>query len=561
MSEITGGKHIADVIAHYGVSHVFFMDAILRRALTEMYDLGITRVLAHSEKAAAYMADGYARASGRVGVCMSQSVGAMNLASGLQDAMLGESAVIALTGRQIAENQYRNAYQELPHDEMFQAVTKWHAKVEHPSQLTRLLSQAFRCAASGLPGPVHLDIAGFTGDTLAAQSGEFVDPLNQLGSIWPAHRPRAEQDSLARAASLIAAAARPVIVADRGALVSGAGHAIAEVATRCDVPVVGTLDAKTVLPEHHPYFAGIVGTYGRTCANKIVDAADLVIFAGSNTSDQTTVNWSLPRPDTPTVQINVDPDEVGRNYSNVVGLVCDVRSAFEDLSTRLEPADRSDWLSFVRAQVKDWRDATATAASGDRSDSQASPESLCRAITATLPDNGVLVSDTGFSAQWTGNLVELDHPEQSFYRAAGSLGWAFPASLGVKCAVGDRPVMCFTGDGGFFYHLCELETARRWNINTVTVVNNNAGLAQGVKNINVAYEGRSPEGKDELFAYRETDFAAIARGLDCVGLIVERSADLEPALKEAFGAGRPVVVDVRTEQGRQAPSPWVPESK
>lgn len=554
MSQITAGKHIANTFAHYGVSHVFFVDAILRRALTEMYDLGIKRVLTHSEKAAAYMADGYARASGRVGVCMSQSVGAMNLASGLQDAFLGQSAVIALTGRHIAENQFRSAYQELPHDQMFQAITKWHAKVETPSQLARLLPQAFRNASSGVPGPVHLDIAGHTGDVLAAQTAHFEASEGGIGRTWPAHRPRPDTDALAKAAALIAAAKRPVIIADQGATVSGAGAAIEALATRCGIPVAGTLDAKTVLPERHPLFVGVVGAYGRTCANKIVAAADLVIFAGSNTSDQATANWLLPHRSTRTVQINIDPVEIGRNYANVVGLVSDVRAAFEELAKCLEPAARPDWVALAKAEVDAWRKA---ADSVDLPTVMVTPETLCRSLTHALPDKAVLVSDTGFAAQWTGNSVEL-RAGQSYYRAAGSLGWAFPASLGAKCAVGDRPVVCFTGDGGFYYHLAELETARRWGINTITIVNNNGGLAQGLRNINAAYEGRPSEGREQLFVFQETDFAAVARSFDCVGLTVDKVSDLESALKEALGANRPVVLDVKTEPARQAPAPWLP---
>ena len=553
--QITAGRHIAEIIAHYGVSHVFFVDAILRRTLTELYDLGILRILAHSEKAAAYMADGYARASGRVGICMSQSVGAMNLASGLQDALLGQSAIVAMTGRQVADNQYRSAYQELPHDEMFRAVTKWHAKIETTAQLSRLLPQAFRMAVSGTPGPVHLDIAGLTGDALAAQTDKFKAPENLVGSTWPAHRPRPGADALASAAMRIATARRPIIIADRGAMVSDAGAAIEILSRQGDIPVAGTLDAKAVLPERHPNFAGIVGAYGRTCTNRVVAAADLVIFAGSNTSDQATANWTLPSSDTPTVQININPAEIGRNYPNNVGLVCDVRAACEDLAAKLDAANRAEWLDFVRTEVEQWR-----AASSDAPPADVTPEALCRSLTQVLPNNAVLVADTGFAAQWTGNSVELNAPGQSYFRAAGSLGWSFPASLGVKCAVGPRPVVCFTGDGGFYYHLAELETARRWDINTVTVVNNNGGLAQGLKNINAAYEGRPVKGKEELFAFRPTDFAAIARSFECVGLTVEKVSDLEPALREALGAGRPVVIDVKTEFGRQIPSPWLPSA-
>ena len=162
---MTGARMVARMLQAHGVDHVFFMDAILRRALAEMEDCGIRRILGHSEKAVAYMADGYARIAGRPGVCMAQSVGAANLASGLQDPWLGQSAVIALTGRHVAPFQYRNAYQEVEHAPLFAPVTKFSGRADTLEQIPHLLRMAFREATSGTPRPVHLDIAGFTGDT------------------------------------------------------------------------------------------------------------------------------------------------------------------------------------------------------------------------------------------------------------------------------------------------------------------------------------------------------------------------------------------------------------
>lgn len=163
---MTGARFIAESLKGYGVTHVFFVEAILRRSLMEMESLGIRRVLTHSEKAAAYMADGYARIARRPGVCMAQSVGAANLASGLQDPFLGRSPVVAITGRQIPMAQYRHAYQEILHGPMFDAVTKYNVNVDTLAQLPHLLRQAFREAMTGTPGPVHLDLLGYQGQAI-----------------------------------------------------------------------------------------------------------------------------------------------------------------------------------------------------------------------------------------------------------------------------------------------------------------------------------------------------------------------------------------------------------
>ena len=152
----------------------------------------------------------------------------------------------------------------------------------------------------------------------------------------------------------------------------------------------------------------------------------------------------------------------------------------------------------------------------------------------------------------------LRHPTQRYFRAAGSLGWSFPASLGAKCAAPDKPVICFCGDGGFFYHLPELETARRRGIKTVTIVNNNHCLSQGLRNLNIAYEGREQNRKGECFEYRDTDFARIAQTLDCAGYTVEKPQDFRKAFEAALASDLPAVIDVKTEFAGQAPMAWVP---
>ncbi len=555
--KMKGARLIPQLLKAYGVTHVFFMDAVLRRALAEMEDFGITRVLGHSEKAVAYMADGYARVSGRPGVCMAQSVGAANLASGMQDPYLGHSPVIALTGRHVAPFQYRNSYQEVDHAPLYTAVTKFHGRIDALEQIPHLFRAAFREATTGTPRPVHLDVAGFTGDALTTLEGTFDIDIDDAHTRFPAFRPAPDPAAVERAVVAIRAAKRPVIVGDRGVIVSDAGAALDRFAARIQAPVVLTLDAKHAMLENHPLFRGTVGLYGRGCANHVVAEADLVIYAGSNTSDHTTANWTMPKPGTAIIQIDIDPLEIGRNYAGAIGVLSDVRAGLEALAVIADAAKHDEWLAHTQKFVDEWRkDAEQSRASENL---PMRPERLCKELTEVLPKDAILIADTGYAALWTGTLVYLKHATQRYFRAAGSLGWSFPASLGAKCAAPEQPVICFCGDGGFFYHLPELETARRRNIKTVTIVNNNHCLSQGLRNLNIAYEGRADHSrKGECFEYRETDFAKIAQSFDCFGVTVDKPQNFRKAFEAAMASDLPAVIDVKTEFAVQAAMPWVP---
>ena len=555
--KMKGARLVAHLLKAHGVTHVFFMDAVLRRALAEMEDFGITRILGHSEKAVAYMADGYARVAGRPGICFAQSVGAANLAAGMQDPYLGHSPVIAMTGRHVAPFQYRNAYQEVDHGPLYAPVTKFHGRIDAQEQIPHLFRAAFREATTGTPRPVHLDVAGFTGDALTATEGAFDLTVDEAHTRFPAFRPAPDPAAVERALVAIKAAKRPVIVADRGVIVSGAGAALARFAERIQSPVVVTLDAKHAMLEDHKLFRGAVGLYGRGCANHVVAEADLVIYAGSNTSDHTTANWTMPKQGTAIIQIDIDPLEIGRNYPGVIGMLSDVRAGLDALATDADAMKHDDWLAHTQKFVDEWRVEAEKARSSEQMPMR--PERLVKELNEVLPKDAIVIADTGYAALWTGTLLYLRHPAQQYFRAAGSLGWSFPASLGAKCAAPDKPVICFTGDGGFFYHLPELETARRRNIKTVTIVNNNHCLSQGLRNLNIAYEGRGePNRKDECYEYRETDFAKVAQSFDCFGVTVDKPQDFKKAFEAAMKSELPAVIDVKTEFAVQAPLPWVP---
>ena len=558
MARMTGAKFMADTLQAYGVTHVFLVPAILRRALAEMDLNGIKRVITHGEKAAAYMADGYARAAHRPGVCMAQSVGAANLAAGLQDAWLGLSPVIAMTGYKRHDEQHRNAYQEIEHSRPFASVTKFSAAVENVEQLPHLLRQAFREATTGAPAPVHLDIQGMTGDFVTEAEADLELLAEETFARIPAFRPEADPESVRRAAQVISAAQRPVIVAGGGVTASQAQREVAELAEMLQIPVATSLNAKGTLPDNHPLSVGVVGSYSRWCANRAVYEADLVIFIGSHTGSQVTNEWRIPAPGTPVVQIDIDPAELGRTYPAQVGLHGDARATTRRLIEALEPlGGRAEWVGRAQQLVREWREEVAP-----RANSEAVPiipERLCSELTKFLPPDAMLVSDTGHAGIWTGSMVDLNHPGQGYIRCAGSLGWGLSAAMGAKCALPDRPVVCFSGDGGFWYHIGELETAVRNNINLVTVVNNNSALSQDQRGDFRAYQGLEGGAPEELWRFNDTNFARLAESIGCFGIRVERPGDLQGALEQALAANRPAVVDVVTDQlDSLAPVPWSP---
>lgn len=553
---MSGAEWLARALAGTGMSHVFFVESTLRRTLLHLSDLGVRPILAHSEKAAAYMADGYARVAGRPGVCMAQSVGAANLAAGLQDAWLGRSPVLAFTGRKEPSLQHRNAYQEIPHAPFFAAVTKFSSPVEATTDLPRLVRYAWRAALAETPRPTHLDVNGVQGEVIELGQTHESPTIETEARGLPVHRPVADARDIERAAALLTGARRVAIIAGDGAAVSQAGPEILALAEVLAAPVATTLGARGLLPTTHRLSAGVAGSYSAPPANRIVHSADLVLFIGCDTGDQVTLNWQIPPLTTPIVQIEADPLDIGRSYPHTTGLVGDPKATVACLGHLIGRPSRDH--SFAENAVRivaEWRASMVPLIAKDTA--PITVERLCAEVTRALPADGVLVADTGYSGIWTGTMIELNGAGQTYLRAAGSLGWAFPASLGAKCAVGDRKVLCFTGDGGFYYHLAELETARRCHIPVVIIVNNNSGFGQNLTGVHRIAGDRADRG-EALIRFGPTDFTEVARSFGVRGIRVEQPSQIAAALQQAIAANGPVVVDVVTALEPRAPEPWAP---
>jgi acetolactate synthase-1/2/3 large subunit len=552
--KMLGAECLADMFRGYGVTHIFHVPAVLRRSMVEIERrTDIKRLHVHGEKAAAYMADGYARACGRPGICMAQVIGALNLAAGLRDAYLAHAPVIAMTGGREPRTKFRKVYQEIDDMPAFEPVTKFNATVDDVSRFPDMLRQAFRTAVSGTPGPVHLQFRGNEGQ-VDAEEAELEPLCEPQFSRVPPFRPLPEEVSLRAALGHLEAAERPVIVAGGGVRASGAQAELLALAEALQIPVATSLNGKDTIPGNHPLSIGVAGSYSRESANRIVNRADLVCFVGSETGGMTTHFWAVPPIGTPAIQIDINPEALGRNYPILAAVNGDAKVT---LARMLAAADRGKadrrqaWVAEARKIGADWQDKYRALLASDGVPIR--PERLCAELSRHMPDDAIVVVDTGHAGMWMGGMYDLASPRQSYIRSAGHLGWAFPAGLGAKCACPDRPVVTFTGDAGFWYHIAEVETAVRWNIHAVTIVNNNGSGNQSKRGFDRVYGGNQTEGGRALWTFNKMNFARLAEDIGALGIRVEEASAFPAAFAQALAANRPAIIDVVTDIEAMAP--------
>ncbi len=552
----TGAEVLAEMLEAYGVTHVFMVPAVLRRTFAEMEKrTKIARVHCHGEKSAAYMADGYARASGKPGICMAQVIGALNLAAGLRDAFLAHSPVIAMTGGRDPKTKFRKVYQEIDDVPAFEPVTKMNATIDDVARFPDMIRQAFRVATSGAPGPVHLQFRGNEGQ-LDLEEAEMDGIVETQFSHVPPFRPEPEAAHVKAALDVLQKAERPIIVAGGGVRASGAARELVALAEALQIPVATSLNAKDVIPGTNPLSVGVVGSYSRESANLAVNRADLVCFIGTETGGMTTHFWAVPKIGTPAIQIDIEPESLGRNYPLQASVLGDAKAVLVRMLGQIDKtsaAKRAPWIKEIAKLRSDWAAKYKSLLESDTV--PINPARICHELTKNAPDDAIVIVDTGHAGMWMGGLYDLRVPTQSYIRSAGHLGWAFCAGIGAKAACPDRPVIVFTGDAGFWYHIGEIETAVRWKLNSITVVNNNGGGNQSKRGFDRVYADQPENNRSrELWTYNQMNFAKIAEDMGALGIRVEKAEDIAPALKRALTANRPVVIDIATDIEALAPT-------
>src|SRR5215212_3762920 len=421
--QMSGAECLADMLKGYGVTHVFHVPAVLRKTFAVMESrTSIKRLHVHGEKAAAYMADGYARASGKPGICMAQVIGALNLAAGLRDAWLAHSPVIAMTGGRDPKTKFRKVYQEIDDVPAFEPVTKFNATVDDVTRFPDMVRQAFRSAVSGTPGPVHLQFRGNEGQ-IDLEEAELEPLVEEKFARVPPFRPEPDRDSVLASVKLLQSAQRPVIVAGGGVRASGAATELAALAEALQIPIATSLNGKDSIPGKHPLSVGVVGSYSRETANRIVADADLVCFVGTETGGMTTHFWAVPKIGVPAIQIDINPEALGRNYPLQAAVLGDAKATLARMRQEADAktaGKRKAWTERARAICQEWREKYGPLLTSDAVPIR--PERICGELCKHVPDDAIVVADTGHAGMWMGGMYDLRTPQQSYLRSAGHLG-------------------------------------------------------------------------------------------------------------------------------------------
>ncbi|MEE4593469.1 thiamine pyrophosphate-binding protein [Streptomyces sp. DSM 41524] len=552
---------VARALRDSGVDRVFLItggDLWLWRALR---DHGIEMCLARSEAASVVMADAYARVTGKPAVVYGQwGPGAANVAAALADARWAHSPLVALTSTVSTRVEYKYEYQELDQPPMFQSVTKWQARVTRADRAGELVAQALRIAGAGAPGPVHIDIPcdllaaeAAPSDNLAAEA----EPSHADATYAPIRRPTPPAPSAAAVADIadrLARSLRPVLLAGNGVLTADAAEDLTRLAETVGVPVLTTLGGKGSIAENHPLSVGVAGRYASKVANEIAREADFVLAIGTDLGGLATDTYTLPSADADVVQVDVAAEHIGRTRTVGAGVVADAGELCRALAVALpsESGNRAHhtWRESVRSRCAAWQQAFHAVAHRPAA-GHVRPEAVVAILRELADDRDLLVADTGFMGAWGGALFPVHAPGRTFLRAAGTLGWAFPAVLGAQLAAGaERRAFALVGDGGFGYHVGDLETALRLDIPAVTIVLNNASLAYEHVGFKHALGG---EPVSEVCDFLDVDHAKVAAAYGVFAARVDSADAFRSALEKAIATARPALIDVVVSKERVAP--------
>jgi len=545
-NEMTGGEALARMIQAFNGGAMFGMGGF---QLLPFYDaarrLGMPHHLINDERAAAFIADAYAKVSGRVGLCdATLGPGATNLVTGLIEALNAGSALVALVGDAHRGHAGKNMTQESQQTNILRPACKEFIRVEAVERIPELMRRAFHVATSGRPGPVVVDVPeDICHATHGFDSADFhADPACEAA---PSVRCRPDNASLDRAARMIASGKKPILLAGGGVHISGAAGVLTEFSRALNLPVAHTMTGKGAIACTDKLNAGLFGRYDRI-ANGFIAQADLLVVLGCKLGEIATKRFTVPPSGKTIVHIDIVAEEFGRTAEPALALWGDARETIAGLHAALAadaPAIRARQQAHADAVARAmaaWRDGVAPRLNSD--ETPVSMARLLHELNRIMPGDGILVADGGFAAHWGGLLYDTKQPGRGFVpdRGFASIGYGLPGAIGAALAAPGRKVVSLTGDGGFNMMLGELETARRLGLAFTIVVVNNAASGY-VKALQHLLYGAGAYHASDL---AETNYADVARALGCRGIRVEHPGALAAALAEGLRGDGPTVIDL-----------------
>ncbi|MDO8672377.1 MAG: biosynthetic-type acetolactate synthase large subunit [Dehalococcoidia bacterium] len=532
---LNGGQMVCECLLKEGVDVIFGFPGGVVLPLYDVFPQypRLRHILVRHEQGAAHAADGYARATGKVGVCLATSgPGATNLVTGIATAYLDSVPMVALTGQVATPFIGRDSFQEVDITGITLPITKHNYLVERVEDLPQIFKEAFHIARTGRPGPVLIDMPKdiFTGSA----PFHYPDQVSLRGYKPNLQGHPAQIDKVAK---LIAAAKRPVIIAGRGVIISRAFAELQELAEKAQIPVITTLLGTSCFPESHVLSFGMLGMHGMAYANMAVSTCDLLIAIGMRFDDRATGKVSAFAPHAQIVHIDIDPAEIGKNVRVNVPIVGDVKNVLAALNTRIAPQNRAEWVS----QIDHWRrDHPSTII---RETDKLLPQYVVRKIYEATGGNAIMVSDVGQNQMWTAQHFWYDKPNSLISSGGlGTMGFALPAAMGAKVGLPDETVWAVAGDGGIQMNIQELGTLVQDDIGVKIAILNNGCLGM-VRQWQELFHCRRYVGS----MLTSPDYVKLAEAYGMKGYRVAAKEDVEPAIREAMAHKGPVLIEFVVE--------------
>ncbi|BCR03880.1 acetolactate synthase [Desulfuromonas versatilis] len=495
-----------------------------------MDDQDIRHYLVRHEQGAAHAADGYARTTGKVGVCLTTSgPGATNLVTGIATAYMDSVPMVALTCQVTTADIGNDAFQEADMAGITRPITKHNYIVTDVKDLARIIREAFYIARTRRPGPVLVDLPS---DVLAAKMDmEIPEKVTRRGYQ---ELPTLNQKQLKRAAEIINKAKRPLIYAGGGIIMADAVNELRALAEKGDIPVTHTLMAIGAMDAASPHSIGMLGMYGAYYANLAVHECDCLIAVGARFDDRVTGRVDTFAPKARIIHIDIDPSSIRKNVTVELPIVSDAKQALAGLLELIKPAEHKDWLE----QIHTWQ-REAPLPRPERPDLV--PHEIMEAIREVAGEAPVVASDVGLSQMWTANYFGFAGPRQYITSGGlGTMGYALPAAMGAAVGHPGRTVFAINGDGAFQMNVQELATCSHYNIPVKTIILNNGKLGMVRQFQKVFLKQRFAA----TCLGRGVDFCTVAKGFGVNAIRVRAKAELKAALRKAMEIPGPVVVDV-----------------
>ncbi|SEJ15232.1 acetolactate synthase, large subunit [Sphingobium sp. AP50] len=557
VESLTGAEAAVRTLQAHGVRHIFglcgdtslpFYDALCR------LDHGMEHVLTRDERSAAYMADAYARVTGRVGVCEGPSGGgATYILPGVIEANESSVALLSITSDVSVTARGRYPLTELDQRALFAPLTKWNAVVDHVSQIPHIFRTAFRAATTGRPGAAHIGLPYDLQKQQLDAADVWADPRH---GCFPAYRTGPDPDLIAAAADVMLAARQPAFICGGGVILSGACDVLTELAEILDAPVASTVSGHGVIADDHPLAVGVVGANGGTDETRAAIAdADTVIFVGCRAGSTTTEHGTVPSRGVPIVHIDIDPMVVSGNYRVEAGIVGDALLCLSALKIEIERrlagarlhSGAAERLAGLKAAKRAGFDRLAAS-----TDTPIRPERVLAALQSILPADAIIVADPGTPCPYFSGHYQFNSTGRRFItnRAHGALGFSLPASIGAQIGAPDRKVVAVMGDGSFGFAVGEMETMVRKGLPITMIVFSNASFGW--------IKASQKDGYGERYFsvdFTRVDHARIAEAYGVKAWTVRDPTELDGVVRQAVAHDGPSLIDVIAQPLEQSAVP------